>query len=160
MVGFFWTIVSGLARLLALSRLKCMRLGGSEGQVSVDVVVGSTNSNIDRHAVLDSDFSQPLVSTLVWQDGDSAKKSIHVPIIDDDIAEQTEMFSVSLENPTGGSVVYEESPSDVNIIDDDDSGNAAGIIGLAHRSFRFDEAEEQVDVTLVRNQGSEGAGFS
>ena len=66
-----------------------MRLGGSEGQVSVDVVVGSANSSIDRRAVLDSDFSQPLVSTLVWQDGDRTKKSIYVPIIDDDIAEQT-----------------------------------------------------------------------
>ena len=52
-------------------------------------------------------------------------------------------------------MVFEETPSDVNIIDDD-FGNAAGIVGLANRSFRFDEAEEQVDVTLVRNQGSEG----
>ena len=107
-----------------------MRLGGSEGQVSVDVVVGSANSSIDRRAVLDSDFSQPLVSTLVWQDGDRTKKSIYVPIIDDDIAEQTKRFLVGLENPTGGSVVFEETPSDVNIIDDDDFGNAAGIVDL------------------------------
>ena len=153
--GFLLDYSQRVSEAAGTVEIEVLRLGGSEGQVSVDVVEIFTNSSIDRHAVLDSDFSQPLVSTLVWQDGDSAKKSIYVPIIDDDIAEQTEMFSVRLENPTGGSVVFEETPSDVNIIDDD-SSNAAGIVGLANRSFRFDEAEEQVDVTLVRNRGSEG----
>ena len=153
--GFLLDYSQRVSEAAGTVEIEVLRLGGSEGQVSVDVLVAPTNSSIDRHAARDSDFSQPLVSKLVWQDGDRAKKSIHVPIIDDAEAEQTELFFVSLENPTGGSVVYEESPSDVNIIDDD-SGNAAGIVGLAHRSFRFDEAEEQVDVTLVRNRGSEG----
>ena len=131
------------------------RLGGSDGEVSVDVIVDPSTGGIDISAVVGTDYFNPTMATAEWVDGDSDKKTIYVPIINDDLPEQTKQFSVRLENPTGGSSVLFDN-SDVQIIDDDGFANPSGIIGVAHRSVRFDEAEGSVDVTLVRNQGKQG----
>ncbi|MFT6438051.1 MAG: hypothetical protein ACJAVI_006136, partial [Candidatus Azotimanducaceae bacterium] len=151
LVGFSQRVSEAAGRV----EIEVVRVGGSEGVVSVDVVLESTTSSIDISAELDLDYAGPIVTTLFWLDGDSDTKTLYVPIIDDEVAEQTEGFLVQLQNPTGGSAVLADG-SDVQIIDDDSFGNAAGIVGVANRSFRFDEAEGSVDITLVRNQGNQG----
>src|SRR5689334_18370160 len=84
------------------------RLGDSVGSVSVDL------KTADDSATAGSDYS-PVIATLVWGDGNASSKTINIPIIDDNIFELRERFSVTLSNPTGGAVIQDPNPVYVNI---------------------------------------------
>ena len=71
------------------------RTGGGTGQLSVDY------STIAASATAPGDMTA-VSGTLTWQDGDTAPKSIIVPIIDDGIAEGMERFSVELSGSSSG----------------------------------------------------------
>ncbi len=135
------------------------RVLGDDGPVSVDVVLlpggpEHGGDGTDRGASPTADFGMPSISTLHWAHQESGPKTVRIPIVDDGDAEQTERFVIDLRNPTGGAFVDFNS-SDVLIVDND-TYNTAGVIGFAHRTFRVEEAENEVTVTLTRNHGANG----
>jgi hypothetical protein len=75
--------------------LSVSRSGGSDGAVSIDY------ASADGSAVAPGDYTA-VSGTLSWADGDSAAKTIDVPLIDDSENEGDENFSVILSNPQGG----------------------------------------------------------
>jgi uncharacterized delta-60 repeat protein len=75
------------------------RTGGFAGQVSVDFATRNVGETADA-----ADFKAS-AGTLTWADGDSATRTIKVPVTADGIVEPTEMFSIALSNATGGAVL-------------------------------------------------------
>jgi hypothetical protein len=55
--------------------------------------------------------------TLSWADGDSAPKTATIPIVNDNIVESPESFTVELSNPTNGAVIGPHSRVVVTIHD-------------------------------------------
>ncbi|MCZ6675110.1 MAG: hypothetical protein O7C75_19425 [Verrucomicrobia bacterium] len=88
------------------------RVGGGTGAVSVayQTVEGSALASLDY-------FSQ--VGVLNWADGDAADKEITISLINDQLFEGSETFSVKLSNTPGGTVVGAGGTHTVNIQDDE-----------------------------------------
>ncbi len=74
------------------------RVGGGDGAVSV----GYQTSN--GSAVSPDDFAFG-VGTITFADGDTSPKTITIQLVDDQIVEGIESFSVALSNPTGGATI-------------------------------------------------------
>lgn len=88
------------------------RTGGSDGAVGVSY---TTN---DGTAVAPGDYTTT-TNTLSWATGDSANKTIVIPITDDSVFESSEDFTVSLSAPTGGATIGANNPATVTITDND-----------------------------------------
>jgi urease beta subunit len=122
------------------------RENGSDGAVSVSYKTkdGTTEEGKDYVKT---------TGTLYWEDGDTSSKTIQVPIINDNFAEDLEYFDVKLHSPTGGATIkYGEAK--VHIRDDDDQ---PGTISLEDATYTVDEDAGTVTVTLKRTNGSDGA---
>lgn len=76
------------------------RLGGSDGEVSVQVVVtGGTAEN-------GTDYTFG-ATTLVWPEGDDTPKTFTISITNDGLPEGPETITLALQNATGGAVITE-----------------------------------------------------
>lgn len=80
------------------AQVSVARSGGSEGAVAVSY---QTNNG---SAIAPGDYTATS-GTLNWAAGDSAPKTIMVPIIDDGIPDGGETFTLSLSNPTNGAAL-------------------------------------------------------
>jgi hypothetical protein len=81
--------------------LKVSRTGGSDGVVSVDYTIGAVGDT----ATAGSDYTaQPASGTLTFGDG-VMEQDIVVPIIDDTVEENVEMFTVTLSDVGGGATL-------------------------------------------------------
>ena len=91
--------------------VRAQRVGGANGSVSVNYATdgGSATGGADYTAVS---------GTLVWGDGDTAKKSFEVPLIDDLLIEPDETVTLTLSDPIGASL-GSRSEAEVLIIDND-----------------------------------------
>jgi len=87
------------------------RVGGSAGSVTVDYATA------DLSATAGADY-QTTMGVLSFADGVTTL-SFTVPLIDDADAEGTELFNVSLSNPTGGAALGSPSSVEVAIQDDE-----------------------------------------
>ena len=105
------------------------RTGDELLEVSADCVAMST---LKDNATENKDFRQPANSTILLEMGET-EKDCEVPIVDSNIPEPDETFTVNLTNPLPDGVAALGSPSSVIVmIDDDDiftdgfeSGNTA-----------------------------------
>lgn len=86
------------------------RVGGSDGAVSV---VFSTS---DATASAESDYTS-ISETVTFADGDTASKTVTVPILDDSILEGNETIALSLTDPTGGAALGDLSAAVLTIRD-------------------------------------------
>jgi hypothetical protein len=75
------------------------RVGGSGGAVSVSYATSNGN------ALAGLDYTQSSGS-LNWANGDTANKTIQVPLLSDGLADGNESFTVSLSNPSGATGVF------------------------------------------------------
>jgi hypothetical protein len=100
------------------------RAGGSSGAVSVNYATqsGSATAGADFGAVS---------GTLNWASGDTSAKSFTVPIVDDNLVEPTETFTVVLSSPTGGATLGTPSIATVTIADNDVATGPCGSQGQA-----------------------------
>jgi|GEM_PF-974786 len=114
------------------------RNGKSSGVVTVDYLT------TDGSAVAGSDYTA-VSGTLTWPDGDSADRSISVPIIDDALAEGQETLMLTLSNVQGAQLGGSQATI---TIEDDDSPSVTLNKGQATR-------QEQVVATL---SGASAAG--
>jgi uncharacterized delta-60 repeat protein len=110
-----------------------MRTAGHDGAVSVSFSTGPRHTDdIDAgpahyNATPSTDF-HAAAGRLDWADGDEAEREITVTILDDQVDESVERFSIGISNPQGGALAPEtdvfpdyEGSVDVGIIDDDEA---------------------------------------
>lgn len=100
------------------------RTGGSAGRVTVAYNTGAGS------ATAGADYT-PATGTLVWENGDTAAKSIPVATIDDTAVEGPESFFVNLTNPTGGAILGNPNVAVVTINDNDVASGPCGPSGHA-----------------------------
>ncbi len=86
------------------------RSSGASGEVSVDY------TTVDGSAVATSDF-MPVSGTLVFKHG-VVRQSISIPLVDDDVVEPDENFSILLSNATAGAAIGFQDIAVVSIVDD------------------------------------------
>ena len=107
--------------------IRVARSGGSSGTVSVDYACA------DGTAVDGSDYTGTS-GRLTWGNGVSGNRTISIPITDDDTAEATESFTVTLSG-VSAAILGENSSATVNIVDNDvaavkASGSVTALNGL------------------------------
>lgn len=90
------------------------RTGGRTGSVIVNYATAA------GEAQPGSDFENTS-GTLTWNDGDASDKTVTVNLIDDDLAEPIEDFSLTLSAPTGGAQLA-ASEAATTILSDDSPG--------------------------------------
>ncbi|MGX5202596.1 choice-of-anchor B family protein [Aliikangiella sp. IMCC44632] len=113
------------------------RNGGNEGTASVDY------TSVANSAESGSDY-ESFNGVLTWADGDSSDKTISFTLIDDDVEEPTENFSINLSNSNGATLGTNTSML-ISISDDD--SNTAPVVSVPD-SFQVNTSQS---VTL---QGS------
>ena len=134
---------SGVSATVAVERS-----GGSDGAVSVQVATsdGSATSGADYTAVQE---------TVSWADGDSATKSVEVPILEDSIEEGSETINVTLSGATGGASIGSPAASTITIRDNDQS--AAGSLQFTQSELTASEDGGSATLVVERTDGSDGA---
>ena len=102
------------------------------------------------------DFDDIFPITVSFADGDSAPKVVEIPIIDDDIPEDTETINLQLGNLTGPAVLGTQSIATVEIIDDDLVEES--ILQFSDPTYRINEdgTPEAMLVTVTRTNSTEG----
>ncbi|HUP92503.1 MAG TPA: Calx-beta domain-containing protein [Solimonas sp.] len=137
--------------------LSVARSGGAVGAVSLSY------ATVEKTAKAGSDFTASS-GTLSWPDGDSAPKTITVPLLNDLAYEALETFKVTLSAPTGGAVLGAYA-STVYVNDNDvglgfgaksftvGEGGAAGIT-----VYRKGNLSPSVSVSYTVSNGSAQAG--
>ena len=116
------------------------RIGGSSGAIS------ATYTTSNGSALAGLDFAQT-VGTVSWADGDTASKSISIPIVNDGITEGGENFVITLTNPSGAAGVYLGSPSVASGVISEDwppGGTFPSNFGTSSGSLAWTVATDQV----------------
>ena len=88
------------------------RTGGSTG------AVGVTFSTSNGSATAGSDYTA-VTQTVSFANGDTANKTVNVPIINDSTIEPNETVNLSLSNATGGATLGSPSTAVLTIVDND-----------------------------------------
>ncbi len=93
--------------------LTAERTGGSTGPVSalVNTANGSATAGSDYQAISNGSVS--------WNNGDTANKTVVIPIVGDTAEESNETFTATLSAPTGGASIGNIPTATVTITDDD-----------------------------------------
>lgn len=91
------------------------RTGGSAGNVGVGV---GTPGGGGQTAVVNSDYT-PQSVFLSWPAGDTAPKTIAVPLVNDALVEPSETVRLIVVGPTGGATLGPISEAFLTIVDDD-----------------------------------------
>ena len=133
------------------------RLGGSQGLLSVKCGTsnGTATNGVDYTGVTNS---------LSWNSGDTAPRTVTIPIIDDELVENAETINLKLFNPIvgvdtnnlnlqNGKVLNDPSNATVTIINDDNYGVPNFIVT---NYFVMENAGSAV-ITVVRVGGVAGA---
>lgn len=142
----FTTTSTSVSEAAGSVSLSVGRPGGSVGAVSV------TYATADGTAAAATRYTTT-TGTLNWSDGDTALKTITVPIINDTVAEPDQTFTVTLSAPTGGAILGPNTTATVTIIDDD----GPGTVTLAAATTNVQEAVGTLALNVSRTLGSKGA---
>jgi len=86
--------------------------------------------------------------------GDSAPKTINIPIVNDTLVEGTETVNLSLVNPTGGATIGTQGTASLSIIDNDSSLQFSG------SSFSVNEDGTPITTVTVTRTGSTAGAVS
>lgn len=89
-----------------------IRTGGNEG------TVGATVSSADGSATAPADYTA-VSNAVSFPNGDTAPKTVPVPIVSDAVSEPSETVNLSLSSPTGGASLGAQSTAALTILDDD-----------------------------------------
>ncbi|GFS78823.1 adhesion G-protein coupled receptor V1, partial [Nephila pilipes] len=128
-----------------------VRIGGSDGQIRVKY------QTVPKSAVIKLDF-ELTSGELIFEEGET-RKTIRVPIIDDDIREPTKTFEVQLINPSASQGVINfrglgsKQTAIVSIIDDD---MTPGVLEVEKSSYEVLENAGGVQIGIVRTGGRDG----
>ncbi|HKQ40227.1 MAG TPA: Calx-beta domain-containing protein, partial [Verrucomicrobiae bacterium] len=130
--------------------VRVTRSGGSVGTVSVQfrTLNGTATSPADYVATN---------GVLTWNDGDTAFKTISIPLAQDGLVEGAENFRVELYNP----IVNQAADSRLlgirtNALATIGDGDAYGVLAFNQPFYQADENGGSVTLTVVRTEGSAG----
>lgn len=121
------------------------RRGGSVGTITVDWTTEAGTATPGEDYVESS-------GRLTWNNADISTKTILIPIIDNDLRESAETFSVLLRNPVPAGVLDVNNPTTVTIQDNDFAGQF--LFGAAQ--FFTDENGVSAVIPVLRRGGSAG----
>ena len=125
------------------------RTGGSSGAVSVSFATSNGT------ATAPGDYTA-VSQTVSFADGDTANKTISIPIINDTTAEANETVNVTLSSPTGGATLGTPSTA-VLTITDNDVALPAGTLQFSAATYSVGENAGNAAVIVTRTGGSSGA---
>jgi hypothetical protein len=141
-------------------RIAVERSRGSRGEVKVDYAVKPGT------ATPGEDYT-PTSGTLTWPDGDEAKKTFEVTILEDTVDEGKEMALLELANPTGGAVIRAERGDAAIVIEDNDGDeceeeddnceDGPGVFKFDESSFEVSESVGKAIIRVERSDGETGA---
>lgn len=97
---------------VAIAAVTITRTGGSDGAVTATAI--PTNGT----ATAPGDFSNTAIG-VSFGAGDTAPKTISIPIVNDSLVEGNETLNLSLSNPTGGATLGSQSAAVLSIVDND-----------------------------------------
>ncbi len=123
------------------------RAGGSAGAVSASF------STSDGTARAGEDYTAVSGLTVTFADGDSAPKTVAVPITDDVLNEPGETVSLSLSNLAGGAAFGSPAAATLTIADNNDPLPALSINDLSHPEGNANTTDAQFTVTLSPASG-------
>lgn len=123
--------------------LSLVRTGGSEGAVSVDVLL------VDDSAKVNSDFLPPERETIDFASG-VLSREITIPLVGDQVHEGNERFGVLLSNATGGVRIEQPASTTVTILDDDPDTRITTLY-LEAVNYLVRESQGKVTVTVLRS---------
>ena len=126
--------------------LTLTRTNGDSGSVSVDFTASNTSTS-------GSDYTLPSSQTVTFADGITSQ-SFQVGLVDDSSVENSEEFTLTLSNPTGGATLGTDSTATVTIVDNDTL--SAGVIQFQSSSQTVNEGVTS-DITLTRSSGTDGS---
>ena len=124
------------------------RTGGSAGAVGVTV----TTSN--GTATAPADYTA-VTQTVSFAAGDTANKTVTIPIVDDALVEGNETVDVTLSAPTGGATLGTPSTAVLTITDNDVA--PPGTLQLSAATYNVAENGGTATITVTRTGGSAGA---
>ncbi|GFQ77597.1 adhesion G-protein coupled receptor V1, partial [Trichonephila clavata] len=128
-----------------------VRMEGNDGEIR------ATYSTDSKTAVAGSDF-KPISGDLIFLDGET-RKTIRIPIMDDNIREPTKTFEVKLMDSSPGEGVINFrglGPRRTTIVSITDDDMTPGFFELDRFSYEVFENEGGVQIVVVRNAGSDG----
>ena len=124
------------------------RTGGSAGAVGVTL----TTSN--GTATAPADYTA-VTQTVSFAAGDTANKTVTIPIGDDALVEGNETVDVTLSAPTGGATLGTPSTAVLTITDNDVA--PPGTLQLSAATYSVAENGGTATITITRTGGSGGA---
>ncbi|WP_293340722.1 Calx-beta domain-containing protein [Microcoleus sp. CAWBG58] len=136
----------------AVAAVTVTRTGGSEGAVSA--TVNLTNGT----ATAPGDYNNTAIP-VNFAAGDTAPKTITVPIVNDTLAESTETVNLTLANPTGGATIGTQGTATLSIIDND-TLPATSTLQFSAPTFRVREDGVPIAAVTVTRTGSSTAAVS
>ncbi len=123
---------------------------GTQGTSTVDFTVSTV---IPDTATSPTDFIAQS-GTLTFADGETTK-TITVVLADDTVFEGTEVFSVTLSNPSGGAVLGAAVQTKVSITDNE-FDNQPGTFFFSRTASNVAEDAGTLDITILRSFGAAG----
>jgi PKD repeat protein len=114
------------------------------------ILVGYATANSTGAAGVDY---TAVSGTLVWVAGDTASKTITIPIIDNSIPQTNRTFTITLINPQGAAAVGSPSSATITIIDDDKPGT----VQLSATNYSVMQHAAYASIPVTRTGGSLGA---
>ncbi len=133
----------------AVAAVTVTRTGGSAGAVSA--TVNLTNGT----ATAPGDYTGTAIP-VNFADGDTAPKTITIPIVDDTLVEGTETVNLTLASPTGGATIGTQGTATLSIIDNDTLPPSS--LQFSAPTFRINENGIPIAaVTVTRTGSSTGA---
>lgn len=151
----FFTILDNDTDVSAPSQLSFaqaeMNVAESVGTVSVTVNRGGAAAFpvVGTVTVSGSDLIPSLNYSVSWAGGDSAPKTIVVPIANDTIAEPRKALTVGLKDVFGGARVGPIVSTRINVVDDDGFTNT---VGFAQGEIVISEDADYVDLPITTTE--------
>jgi PA14 domain/Pectate lyase superfamily protein/Calx-beta domain len=116
---------------IAVAAVTVIRTGGSSGAVGATIILSDGTAKTKYN-----DYNgNPIVVT--FADGDTASKTIKIPIVDDLKTEDKETINLGLGNPTGGATLGSQKTAVLTIVDNE----ALPTINLGQATLSRDEGD-------------------
>ncbi|MEG5138490.1 MULTISPECIES: beta strand repeat-containing protein [unclassified Microcoleus] len=135
----------------AVAAVTVTRTGGSAGAVSA--TVNLTNGT----ATAPGDYNNAAIP-VNFADGDTAPKTITIPIVDDTLVEGNETVNLTLASPTGGATIGTQGTASLSIVDNDTL--PVGTLQFSAPTFSVNEDGTPVAAVTVTRTGSSTAAAS
>ena len=105
-------------------------------------------------ATAPSDYTA-VTQTVSFANGDTANKTVSIPILDDTTVEGNETVNLALTSPTGGATLGSPSTAVLTITDNDAA--PAGTLQFSAATYSVAENGGNATITVTRTGGSAGA---